>query len=147
MLARLVAASLLVAAVTAGVAAADPVRLCAPPQAGPFHGCHKGSMLVDDDLDGCLARVRASKPGAPHLVVDGTAVPLSSKAWTCVDLPDRRVRISVANGTKKFTGWKIDPSAPCATKVFRVVGPNFYGAMYSTCAKPGSPAIRAAAGT
>lgn len=143
---RVAAITLFATLAAAGLAAAEPARLCAPPQPGPFHGCHKGAMLDEGDVDTCLARVRASKPGPPQLFVDGTAVPLSAKAWTCVDLPDRRVRLSVANGAKKFTGWKLDPSAPCATKVFRVVGPNFYGAMYSTCAKAGSPAVRAAAG-
>lgn len=144
---RTAALTLAASLLLAGVATAEPVRLCAPPQPKPFHSCHKGAMFVDDDVEGCLARHRASKPGAPQLVVDGTPVPLSAKAWTCVDLPDRRVHLAAANGARKLIGWKLDPRAPCASKVFRVVGPNFYGAMYATCAKPGSPALRAAAGT
>jgi hypothetical protein len=145
--ARTVALTLLFAALTAGVAAAEPVRLCAPPQPRPYDFCQKGAMLDESSIDDCRARARAGKPGPPRLIVDGTSVPLSATTWTCVELPDRRARLQVANGRRTVGSWKLDPRATCASKVFRVVGPNFYGAMYTTCAKRGSPAVRAAAGT
>lgn len=122
----------------ASTAAAGAARwVCVPPRRGPLEECAKGSALDDGERAACEARQARLKPRPARLRLDrGPAIELSPVAWRCVALPtDHRPMIAIENHGRTYASWRLERGAGCASGVLDVVGPNFYGAMYTRCSR------------
>ena len=111
--------------------------VCGPPRRGPLDECSKGSALGDGELAACEARQARKRPRQARVRIDrGPAIELSRVAWRCAALPtDHRALIAIENHGRTFASWRVERGADCASGVLDVVGPNFYGAMYTRCSR------------
>lgn len=124
---------------TPALAAADPM-VCAPPQRGPLYTCGKGAALDEAEVTACERQAARRRGGQPRFRINGGPwIAYDARALACVTVAPGPTRIAIENRGRKHAVLRLDTSAPCASGVFDIVGPNFYRAMATRCARRPHP--------
>ena len=120
---------------TPALTVADPL-VCAPPHRGPLYTCGKGAAASEEAVTTCEREARRRGGGQPRFRINGGPwIAYDAKAWSCVAVAPGPTRVAIENRGRKMAVLRLDTSAPCASGVFDIVGPNFYRAMNTRCAR------------